>query len=577
MRARPVDALVRSAGGYRRRLHGDDTDRKPILLTVDDDPGVSRAVARDLRRQYGDAYRVVRTESGPQALDTLRELKLRGDLVAVLLADHRMPEMTGVEFLEEAMDLFPRARRALLTAYADTDAAIEAINVVDVDHYLLKPWNPPEEKLYPVVDALIELWRASDERPVTETRVVGHRWSARSFEIRDFLARNSVPYRWYSSEDPEGLRLLDAADVEITEIPLVVTPEGEHLVDPSLGELAARVGLSTTPTTDFYDVVIVGGGPAGLGAAVYAASEGLRTVLVERQATGGQAGQSSRIENYLGFPDGVTGTQLTDRARRQAHKFGAEILTTRDVIGLDVRASSRAVRFADGGEVAAHTVLLATGISYRKLGMPGADALTGRGVFYGSAATEAPACSGEEVYIVGAGNSAGQAAMFLSRHARRVTLLVRADSLEHSMSYYLIRQIDETPNVDVRCTTEVIAVHGDDHLEQLTLCDTRAGTQETVRAGYLFVFIGAEPRTEWLEGVVARDSKGFVLTGADLLRDGQRPRGWSLDRDPYYLEASAPGVFAAGDVRANSIKRVASAVGEGAMAIQLLHTYLEHQ
>ena len=325
---------------------------------------MSRAVARDLRRQYGDDYRVVRTESGPQALDTLRELKLRGDLVAVLLADHRMPEMSGLEFLEEAMDLFPHARR-LLTAYADTDAAIEAINVVDLDHYLLKPWNPPEEKLYPVIDALIEMWLASDEQPVTETRVVGHRWSARSFEIRDFLARNSVPYRWHSSEEPEGQRLLDAADVEITKIPLVVTSEGEHLVAPSLGELAAKVGLSTTPATDFYDVVIVGGGPAGLGAAVYAASEGLRTVLVERQATGGQAGQSSRIENYLGFPDGVTGTQLTDRARRQAHKFGAEILTTRDVVGLDVRASSRAVRFADGGEVVAHAVLLATGISYR--------------------------------------------------------------------------------------------------------------------------------------------------------------------------------------------------------------------
>ncbi|MGH9026911.1 MAG: FAD-dependent oxidoreductase [Acidimicrobiia bacterium] len=554
-----------------------DTDRKPILLTVDDDPGVSRAVARDLRRQYGEAYRVVRTESGPQALETLRELKLRGDLVAVLLADHRMPEMSGLEFLEAAMDLFPLARRALLTAYADTDAAIEAINVVDLDHYLLKPWDPPEEKLYPVVDALIELWLGSDEHPVTETRVVGHRWSARSFEVRDFLARNSVPYRWHSSEEPEGQRLLDAAGVELTRIPLVVTSEGEYLVAPSMGELAAKVGLSTTPTTDFYDVVIVGGGPAGLGAAVYAASEGLRTVLVERQATGGQAGQSSRIENYLGFPDGVTGTQLTDRARRQAHKFGAEILTTRDVVGLDVRASSRAVRFADGGKVVAHAVLLATGIAYRKLGMPGVDALTGRGLFYGSAATEAPACGGEDVYIVGAGNSAGQAAVFLSRHARRVTLLARADSLEHSMSYYLIRQIDEIPNVDVRCTTELIAVHGDDHLEQLTLCDTRAGTQETVRAGYLFVFIGAEPRTEWLEGHVARDPRGFVLTGPDLLRDGQRPRGWNLDRDPYYLEASAPGVFAAGDVRANSIKRVASAVGEGAMAIQLLHAYLEHQ
>jgi thioredoxin reductase (NADPH) len=554
-----------------------DTDRKPVLLTVDDDPGVSRAVARDLRRQYGEAYRVVRTESGPQALETLRELKLRGDPVAVLLADHRMPDMSGLEFLEEAMDLFPHARRALLTAYADTDAAIEAINVVDLDHYLLKPWDPPEEKLYPVVDSLIDMWRNSDELPVSQTQVVGHRWSARSFEVRDFLARNSVPYRWLSTEEPEGQRLLAAAGVDETSIPLVVTADGDYLVEPSMSDLAARVGLSTTPTTDFYDVVIVGGGPAGLGAAVYAASEGLRTVLVERQATGGQAGQSSRIENYLGFPDGVTGAQLTDRARRQAHKFGAEILTTRDVVGLDVRASSRAVRFADGGEVVAHAVLLATGISYRKLEVAGADALTGRGVFYGSAATEAPACYGEDVYVVGAANSAGQAAVFLSRHARRVTLLVRGDSLERSMSYYLVRQIDEIPNIEVRLTTEVVEVHGDDHLEELTLCNTVAGTRETASAGYLFAFIGAEPRTEWLEGVIERDPRGFVLTGPDLVLGGQRPRGWGLDRDPYYLEASAPGVFAAGDVRANSIKRVASAVGEGAMAIQLLHTYLEHR
>ena len=360
-----------------------EQDRKPILLTVDDDPGVSRAVARDLRRQYGESYRVVRAESGPQALEALRELKLRGDVVAVLLADHRMPEMSGLEFLEAAMDLFPRARRALLTAYADTDAAIEAINVVDLDHYLLKPWDPPEEKLYPVIDALIDMWLAGDEQPVTQTRIVGHRWSARSFEVRDFLARNAVPYQWHSSEEPEGRQLLAAAGVDDTQIPLVVTPDSEYLVDPGIGDLAARVGLSTTPAVDFYDVVIVGGGPAGLGAAVYAASEGLRTLLVERQATGGQAGQSSRIENYLGFPDGVSGAQLTDRARRQANKFGAEILTTRDVVGLDVRGSSRAVRFADGAEVLAHTVLLATGISYRKLGVPGADELTGRGVFYG--------------------------------------------------------------------------------------------------------------------------------------------------------------------------------------------------
>jgi thioredoxin reductase (NADPH) len=554
-----------------------DTDRKPILLTVDDDPGVSRAVARDLRRQYGEDYRVVRTESGPQALETLKELKLRGDPVAVLLADHRMPDMSGLEFLEEAMDLFPHARRALLTAYADTDAAIEAINVVDLDHYLLKPWDPPEEKLYPVVDSLIEMWRSSDEQPAALIRVVGHRWSARSFEVRDFLARNSVPYRWLSSEEREGHKVLEAAGVEPAAIPLVVTPDGDFLVNPSMTELAARVGLSTTPTTDFYDVVIVGGGPAGLGAAVYAASEGLRTVLVERQATGGQAGQSSRIDNYLGFPDGVTGAQLTDRARRQAQKFGAEILTTRDVVGLDVRVSSRAVRFADEGEVVAHSVLLATGISYRKLGVPGADALTGRGVFYGSAATEGPACAGEDIYIVGAANSAGQAAVFLSQHAERVTLLVRGDNLERSMSYYLARQVDEIPNIEVRLSTEVIGVGGEDHLEQLTLCETRAGEQETVRAGYLFVFIGAEPRTEWLEGVLGRDARGFVLTGPDLVLDGQRPRGWGLDRDPYHLEASVPGVFAAGDVRANSTKRVASAVGEGAMAIQLLHTYLEHR
>ena len=553
-----------------------DNDRKPILLTVDDDPGVSRAVARDLRRHYGQSYRVVRTESGADALETLRELKLRGDCVAVMLADHRMPEMSGLEFLEEAMDLFPHARRALLTAYADTEAAIQAINVVDLDHYLLKPWDPPEEKLYPVVDALIEMWLADDEQPVSRTQVVGHRWSAPSFEIRDFLARNSVPYRWHTSEDPEGQRLLAAAGVDEQAIPLVVTPGGEHLISPTVGDLAAHVGLSTTPAIDFYDVVIVGGGPAGLGAAVYAASEGLRTVLIERRATGGQAGQSSRIENYLGFPDGVSGSQLTDRARRQAHKFGAEILTTRDVVSLDVRASSRAVRFDDGGAVVAHAVLLATGIAYRKLDVPGADGLTGRGLFYGSAVTEAPACSGDEVYIVGGANSAGQAAVFLSRHARHVTMLVRASNLEASMSHYLIRQIADIPNIEVRLDSEVIAVEGDDHLEALTICTMPGRTQETVKAGYLFVFIGAAPRTEWLDGVVMRDQRGFVVTGPDLMKDG-RPRGWDLDRDPYFLEASAPGVFAAGDVRANSVKRVASAVGEGAMAIQLIHGYLERQ
>jgi thioredoxin reductase (NADPH) len=550
---------------------------KPVLLTVDDDPGVSRAVARDLRRRYGQDYRVVRAESGPQALEALREIKLRGDVVAVLLADYRMPEMSGLEFLEQAMDLFPQARRALLTAYADTDAAIQAINVVDLDHYLLKPWDPPEEKLYPVVDALIELWLDADDKPVTETQVVGHRWSAPSFEVRDFLARNSVPYRWFTVDQPEGARLLEAAGLDATSIPLVVTPDGDCLVDPSVEELAARVGLSTTPGGDFYDTVIVGGGPAGLGAAVYAASEGLRTVLVERRATGGQAGQSSRIENYLGFPDGVSGGQLTDRARRQAHKFGAEILTARGVAALEARGSSRVVHFADGGEVAAHTVVLATGVDYHRLQMPEADRLTGLGVFYGSSATEAVSCADQDVYVVGGGNSAGQAAVYLARHARRVTLLVRSDGLERSMSYYLIRQIRETPNVEVRVNTEVVGMAGGEHLERLRLCDTATGTVAEVSASFLFVFIGAAPCTEWLDGVVERDAEGFVVTGADLLVGGKRPTGWPLDRDPYHLEGSVPGIFAAGDVRANSVKRVASAVGEGAMAIQLVHRYLEAQ
>jgi thioredoxin reductase (NADPH) len=548
---------------------------KPVLLTVDDDPGVSRAVARDLRRRYGQDHRIVRAESGRQALEALREIKLRGDPVAVLLADYRMPEMSGLEFLEQAMDLFPHARRALLTAYADTDAAIEAINVIDLDHYLLKPWDPPSEKLYPVVDELIELWRTAGDKPVTATQVVGHRWSVRSYEVRDFLARNSVSYRWLNADEPEGRGLLAAAGLDETSIPLVVTPDGDALVDPGVEELAARVGLSTTPATDFYDTVIVGGGPAGLGAAVYAASEGLRTVMVERRATGGQAGQSSRIENYLGFPDGVSGAQLTDRARRQASKFGAEILAAADVTGLEARGSSRVVRFADGGEVAAHTVVLATGVSYHTLEAPGVEELTGRGIFYGSTATEAPTCAGEDVYVVGGANSAGQAAVFLARHARQVTMLVRADGLERSMSHYLIRQIHDTGNIRVRPNTSLVRASGTDHLERLRLCDTGDGTVEEVKAGYLFVFIGAAPCTDWLDGVVERDRKGFVVTGPDLLAGGGRPRGWPLDRDPYYLEASVPGVFAAGDARANSVKRVASAVGEGAMAIQLVHRYLE--
>src|SRR5580658_5135173 len=491
-------------------------ESRAAVLTVDDDPAVSRAVARDLRRRYGDQYRIVRAESADAALEALREMKLRGDLVAVILADYRMPQMNGIEFLEAAMDIYPGARRALLTAYADTQAAIEAINVVDLDYYLLKPWDPPDEKLYPVVDALLESWLAADYRPVPETKVVGHRWSARSSEVREFLARNQVPYRWYASDEPEGQRLLEAAQADGLSLPVVITPDGEPMIEPTDAELASRVGLATTPSKDFYDLIVIGGGPAGLGAAVYGASEGLRTVLVERLATGGQAGQSSRIENYLGFPDGVSGAQLTDRARRQASKFGAEVLTTRDVVGLEVCGSARRVTFADGTSIDAHTVILATGVSYRRLDAPGLNDLTGRGIYYGSALTEANACLGQDIFIVGGANSAGQAAVFLSRHAKSVTILVRGPSLEKSMSYYLIRQIADISNITVRTCTEVVGASGEDHLESLILRSTADGSTETVDAQLLFLFIGAAPLTDWLDDAVVRDSRGFVVAGPDL-------------------------------------------------------------
>jgi thioredoxin reductase (NADPH) len=547
---------------------------RPLLLTVDDDPSVSRAVARDLRRRYGQDHQVVRAGSGAEALDALREIKLRGGRVAVMLADYRMPEMSGIEFLEAAMDLFPRARRALLTAYADTDAAIAAINVVDVDYYLLKPWEPPEEKLYPIVDAMLDAYSGQPDVEMAETKVIGHRWSAPSFAARDFLARNAVPYRWIAADEPEGGRLLQAAGLGAETLPVVITSDGTTMVAPSAAELASAVGLSTTPATDFYDLVVVGGGPAGLGAAVYSASEGLRTLLVERRATGGQAGQSSRIENYLGFPDGVSGAQLTDRARRQAVKFGAEILTARDVTGLQARGSARIVSFGDGTEVAAHAVIIATGVAYRDLEAPGVAELSGRGVYYGSASTEAADCAGADVFIVGGANSAGQAASFFCRYAKSVTLVVRGDSLERGMSQYLIEQLHALDNVSVRLCTVVDEVHGDGHLQCLSLRHLPSGATEQVPASHVFIFIGAEPRTEWLAGVLERDERGFLLTGPDLIVDGQRPRGWVLDRDPWPLEASMPGVFVAGDVRADSVKRVASAVGEGAMAVTLAHRYL---
>jgi thioredoxin reductase (NADPH) len=540
------------------------------MLTVDDDPAVSRAVARDLRRHYGEDHRIVRAESGPDALETLKQLKLRGETVATLIADYRMPQMTGIEFLEHAMDLYPAARRVLLTAYADSHAAIDAINVVDLDHYLLKPWDPPEEKLYPVIDALLDAWKRAPEHPIPHTKVIGHRWSARSWQVRDFLARNGLYYTWFMADEPAGEQLLQAAGEDGLRLPVVITERGDTLVEPSDAELADTLGLTTTPSQEFYDLIVVGGGPAGLAAAVYGASEGLRTVLIERTATGGQAGQSSRIENYLGFPDGVSGGQLADRARRQAEKFGAELVTARAATALEVNGSKRTVRFADGGSIDAHAVILATGVAYRQLSADGCTELTGKGVYYGAGVSIATECAGEQVYVIGGANSAGQAAMYLSREAKSVTIVVRAPSLEASMSYYLIEQIKQRPNIAVRTCTEVQRAVGDDHLEKLILVDNRTGDTEDVTCARMFIFIGAAPRTEWLDGVVARDDHGFILTGPDL----RNVCGWTLDRPPHHLETSVPGVFVAGDVRSESAKRVAAAVGEGSMAVMLVHRYL---
>ncbi|MGH3167403.1 MAG: FAD-dependent oxidoreductase, partial [Trebonia sp.] len=530
---------------------------RPVIMTVDDDPGVSRAVARDLRRRYGEQNRIIRAESAADGLDALKQMKLRGEQAAVILADYRMPRMNGIEFLEEAMDIYPVARRVLLTAYADTGAAIDAINIVDLDHYLLKPWDPPEEKLYPVVDDLMTSWRRADQRVVRETKVVGHRWSAPSSAMREFLARNQVPYRWYSSDSPEGMKLLAAAGTDGSTLPLVITPDGEPMLSPTKAALAAKVGLATIPEQDFYDLIIVGGGPAGLGSAVYGASEGLRTVLVEKIATGGQAGQSSRIENYLGFPDGLSGGQLTDRARRQAHKFGAEVLTTTEVTSLDVKGAGRTVTLSDGTVIGAHAVILATGVSYRQLRQPGCEDLKGCGIYYGAALTQAEDCAEQDVFVVGGANSAGQAAVYLSRFSKSVTMLVRAPSLAQSMSAYLIEQIEAIDTITVRARAEVIEARGDKELESLTLMDMGTMETETLPATRMFVFIGAAPLTGWLDGVVARDRRGFVLTGPDLSEENLTD--WPLDRPPYHLESSVPGVFAVGDVRSESAKRVASA------------------
>jgi thioredoxin reductase (NADPH) len=548
---------------------------KPVILAVDDEPAVLSAVARDLRRQYGNDYRIVRADSGGAALDALQQLKLKADDVALLIADQRMPAMSGVDFLHSAMELYPEAKRVLLTAYADTEAAIKAINEVQLDHYLMKPWDPPEERLYPTVDELLDDWQSAITRSYEGIQIIGHRWSASSYEVKDFLSRNLVPYHWIDVEaDPDAEELLRLAGADGKTLPVVIFEDGTVAVAPSTTEVAERLGRRTSASLPTYDLVVVGGGPAGLGAAVYGASEGLSTLLVESDTTGGQAVTSSKIENYLGFPGGISGGDLMRRARDQAERFGTEVLITKAASGIELRDPYRVVKLSDGTEVICKALVIASGVQYRKLEADGVDRLLDAGVYYGGATTEGKNFSGEDVFIVGGGNSAGQAAMYLAGFARSVTILIRGEALGATMSQYLVDRIEEAPNVHVRPTVQVAAVDGEDRLESVTLENIKTGERETVPAGALFIFIGAMPRTDWVDGVVLRDRYGFILTGPEVMPDGHRPKDWWTDRDPFWLESSVPGIFVAGDVRSKSIKRVASAVGEGAMAVSLVHQHL---
>ncbi len=528
------------------------------------------AVSRDLRRGFGERYRVMRAGSGAEGLDLLRQVRARGEQVAMLVADQRMPGLSGTDYLVQARELVPDAKRVLLTAYADTAAAIQAINEVDLDYYLLKPWDPPEEQLFPIVEDLLTTWESGAALESGGVRVIGHRFSKHTHKVRDFLTRNRVPARWFDVErDSEARELLAAAGADDDRLPVALLEDGSVLERPTMLELAERLGISAQPIQDHYDLVIVGGGPAGLAAAVYGASEGLKTVMVERVAPGGQAGQSSRIENYLGFPRGLSGSDLAHRATDQAHRLGAEIIAVQEAVALQVEGSGRLVQLTGGGTLSANTVLVASGVSYRQLNAPGFAELTGVGIYYGGALTEARACQNQHVVVIGGANSAGQAAVYFSGYARRVTMLVRADSLAKSMSHYLVEQIAELANVEVRTGAEAVGAESEDgHLRALRI-RAADGTENVEEVDACFVFIGAEPRTDWLEGVVARDEHGFILAGPDV-----RDHGWSLSRDPYVLETSVPGVFVAGDVRARSIKRVASAVGEGSMAVALIHEYL---
>jgi len=549
---------------------------KPVIWTVDDDPDVLRAVERDLRRQYGNRYRVMAADSGPSALSAVEQLKLRNEPVALFLVDQRMPRMSGVEFLEKALELYPDAKRALLTAYADTDAAIRAINSVKIDHYLMKPWDPPEERLYGIVDDLLDDWQASYHPIFDGIRVVGHRWSPAATDIRDFLGRNFIPYQWLDVEKDElAKQLVTSSKVESSSLPLVVFSDGSFLARPTAATVASKLGLRTRAEQPLYDLVVVGAGPAGLAAAVYGAADGLRTLLIEREAPGGQAGRSSRIENYLGFPIGLSGGDLARRAVAQARRFGVEILAPQEVVGVRIEGPSRVVRLSDESEVVARALLIATGIAFRKLEVPGLERLQGAGVHYYAPMSEAFSHRDGDVYIVGGANSAGQAAMYFSGFARQVTMVVRGDSLSATMSRYLENQILATKNIALKVNSQVIEVRGSERCEELVIEDKKSGERQTVPASALLVYAGAVPRTEWLAGIVERDAQGYVISGQHLLqRESRRPQGWMVDRDPLYLETSVPGIFVAGDVRHRSAKGVTSGVGEGAMAVKLVNEYL---
>jgi len=550
---------------------------KPIILAVDDEPAVLNAVARDLRQQYGENYRILRASSGSDALETVKELKQRNENLALFLVDQRMPGMSGVEFLRQAIQFYPGAAKVLLTAYADTEAAIVSINEIALDYYLMKPWDPPEQRLYPILDDLLSDWLANLPEPEPDVRVAGTLWSPSSHMVKDFLARNQIPYAWLDIDRDEQARKLVEATLEGSEwrLPVVFFSDGDVLVQPNNADLARKLGLHTTAALPFYDLIIIGAGPAGLGAAVYGASEGLKTLLIEREATGGQAGTSSRIENYLGFPRGLSGADLARRATVQARRLGAEILTAVEAVGVRVEGSYKYVRLANDLELGCRALIIATGVSVRALDAPGVERLTGAGVYYGAALTEAAYYRGEHILVVGGGNSAGQGAMFFSRYASRVSIVARSSTLARGMSQYLIDQVEAAENIDVLCKTEVVEAHGKDRLEAVTLRSVDTGETWECSTPAMFIFIGARAHSELVQGVLETNQAGFILTGSDLYQNGRRPKSWKLRRDPYPLETSIPGIFAAGDVRHGAIRRVASAVGEGAIAINLVHQYLK--